>query len=149
MPTPEELKGFPWRYLTWLIVNSGEALDLCKALDLEVPNVGASTSASVVDMGKSLLSCLSSHLSTTNVVCTLGADGVLAQFISQRPVHLPAAKLQGATRDTTGAGDCFTGYMVAGLMHLEGQTVTAADYIDVLKRAVQVGGFFFSSPYSI
>jgi ribokinase len=143
MPTPEELKGFPWRYLTWLIVNSGEALDLCKALDLEVPNVGASTSASVVDMGKSLLSCLSSHLSTTNVVCTLGADGVLAQFISQRPVHLPAAKLQGATRDTTGAGDCFTGYMVAGLMHLEGQTVTAADYIDVLKRAVQVGGFFF------
>ncbi|KAF7369193.1 Ribokinase [Mycena venus] len=122
MPTSEELKTFPWHQLTWLIVNSGEALALCKALDLEVQDVSASTSA--VDTAKPLLSCLSSHLPTTNVVCTPRR---------RRP------KLQGTTRDTTGAGDCFTGYMVAGLIRLEGKATTA-DYVTVLKRAVQAAG---------
>ncbi|KAF7377507.1 Ribokinase [Mycena sanguinolenta] len=142
MPTPEELKTFPWHQLTWLVVNSGEALALCKALGLEVPD--PSTSASAVDVAKPLLSRLSSGMPTTNVVCTLGADGVLAQFTlfnsKSEPVYLPAAKLQGTTRDTTGAGDCFTGYMVAGLMRLEGKEVTTADYVAVLKRAVQAAG---------
>ncbi|KAJ7251119.1 Ribokinase-like protein, partial [Mycena haematopus] len=142
MPTPEELKTFPWHQLTWLIVNCGEALDLCKALGLEVPAVSASTSA--IDTAKPLLSRLSSRMHTTNVVCTLGADGVLAQFTrlnaKSEPVYLPAAKLEGTTRDTTGAGDCFTGYMIAGLMHLKAQEVTTADYITVLKRAVQAAG---------
>ncbi|KAJ6598243.1 Ribokinase-like protein [Mycena vulgaris] len=141
MPTPAELKAFPWHQLTWLIVNSGEAFDLCKALDLVVPAVSASASA--VDTAKPLLSSLSSYLAMTNVVCTLGADGVLAQFTllgESEPVHLPAAKLQGTTRDTTGAGDCFTGYMVAGLMRLEGQEATSEDYVSVLKRSVQAAG---------
>ncbi|KAJ7770260.1 Ribokinase-like protein [Mycena maculata] len=141
MPTPEELRVFPWHQLTWLIVNSGEALDLCKALRLEVPQTCASASA--VDVAKPLLSRLSSHMPTTNLVCTLAADGVLAQFTllgESVPVHLPAAKLQGTTRDTTGAGDCFAGYMVAGLMRLKGQKATAADYVSVLKRCTQAAG---------
>ncbi|KAJ7097634.1 Ribokinase-like protein [Mycena epipterygia] len=141
MPTAEELKAFPWHHLTWLIVNSGEALDLCKALGLDVQ--AASASASAADTAKPLLSRLSSHMPTTNLVCTLGADGVLAKFTLLReaePVYLPAAKLQGTTRDTTGAGDCFTGYMVAGLMSLEGQNATSEDYVSVLKRCAQAAG---------
>ncbi|KAJ7472432.1 Ribokinase-like protein [Mycena galericulata] len=141
MPTPEQLRAFPWKQLTWLIVNSGEALDLCKALDLAIEDVGASVSA--VDAAKPLILRLFSHMPTTNLVCTLGADGVLAKFSlpdESEPVYLPAAKLQGTARDTTGAGDCFTGYMVAGLMRLEGQKATAADYISVLKRSTQAAG---------
>ncbi|KAJ6482494.1 Ribokinase-like protein [Mycena sanguinolenta] len=142
IPTPEELQTFPWDKLTWLIVNSGEALALCQALGVEVLDLSASASA--VDTAKPLLSLLSSRMPTTNVVCTLGADGVLAQFTlldaKSEPVYLPAATLQGTTRDTTGAGDCFTGYMVAGLMRLEGKEVTATDYIAVLRRAVQAAG---------
>ncbi|KAJ7312889.1 Ribokinase-like protein [Mycena albidolilacea] len=145
MPTAEELKSFPWHQLTWLIVNSGEALDLCRALGLAVPDTSASASAA--DTARPLLARLSSHMPTTNVVCTLGADGVLAQFTptllggESEPVYLPAAKLQGTTRDTTGAGDCFTGYLVAGLMGLGQKPVaTAADYVAVLKRAVQAAG---------
>ncbi|KAJ7843131.1 Ribokinase-like protein [Mycena olivaceomarginata] len=140
-----ELKTFPWHQLTWLIVNSGEALDLCRALGLAVPDT--SVSASAADTARPLLARLSSHMPTTNVVCTLGADGVLAQFTptllggESEPVYLPAAKLQGTTRDTTGAGDCFTGYLVAGLMGLGQKPVaTAADYVAVLKRAVQAAG---------
>ncbi|KAJ6618172.1 Ribokinase-like protein [Mycena sp. CBHHK59/15] len=141
MPTPAELQSFPWSQLTWLIVNSGEASDLCKALQLNVQD--ADPSASAVEVAKPLLSRLSSHMPTTNVVCTLGADGVLARFAlleGSEPVYLSAAKLQGTTRDTTGAGDCFTGYMVAGLMRLEGRVATAEDYVAVLRRCVQAAG---------
>jgi len=143
LPTPKELKTFPWHQLAWLIVNSGEALDLCTALELDLQD--ASAGGSAVDTARPLLSRLSSHMPTTNVVCTLGADGVLAQLTllgEAEPVYLPAAKLQGTTRDTTGAGDCFTGYMVAGLMRLEEQvqTIAVADHVAVLKRAVQAAG---------
>ncbi|KAJ7176776.1 Ribokinase-like protein [Mycena filopes] len=146
MLTPEQLKAFPWNHLTWLVVNGGEALELCKALALDVraPNPLAST----VDVAKPLLALLSAFMPTTNVVCTLGADGLLAQFAAftqSEPVYLPAIKLQGTTRDTTGAGDCFTGYMVAGLMGLEGREATREDYIAVLKRAVQAAGMCVES----
>ncbi|KAJ7100748.1 Ribokinase-like protein [Mycena belliarum] len=147
MPRVAELKAFPWHQLTWLIVNSGEALDLCKALGLHVPQVDASVSA--VDAATPLLARLSAYMRTTNVVCTLGSDGVLAQLTltgESVPVYLPAAKLHGAARDTTGAGDCFTGYMVAGLMRLEGQKATAADYVSVLRRAVQAAGMCVEKP---
>jgi len=50
-------------------------------------------------------------------VCTLGAAGVLTWLTGgKRLLYLPAVQLQGSVRDTTGAGDCFTGYFVAGLM---------------------------------
>ena len=32
--------------------------------------------------------------------------------------YLPSAKLDNPVLDTTGAGDCFTGYFVSGLMTL-------------------------------
>ncbi|KAJ6498576.1 Ribokinase-like protein [Mycena vitilis] len=141
MPTSEEFESFPWHHLTWLIVNSVEALALCNALKLEIQSgVG---SASPVEAAKPLLSGLSSFMPTTNIVCTLGADGVLAQFIlfkQSEPLYLPAAMLQGTIRDTTGAGDCFTGYLVDGLMRLEGQEVTLKDYTEVLRRSVQAAG---------
>ncbi|KAK7052133.1 Ribokinase [Favolaschia claudopus] len=146
LPSVEELKTFPWKQLTWLIVNSGEALDLCKALSLEVAQDSAA-STSAVNNAKPLLSALSSHMPTTNVVCTLGADGVLVQFVlegdmsnSTTPTYFPAATLQGTIRDTTGAGDCFTGYMVAGLMRLHGQNITVRDYDAVFKMAIQAAG---------
>ncbi|KAJ7041020.1 Ribokinase-like protein [Mycena alexandri] len=145
MLAPEQLKIFPWNQVTWLIVNSGEALDLCKALNLEVG--AANPSASTVDTAKPLVTLLSISMPTTNVVCTLGADGLLAQFAQftqSEPLYLPASPLQGTTRDTTGAGDCFTGYMVAGLMRLEGQP-TSDDYVAVLKRAVQAAGMCVES----
>ncbi|KAJ7779246.1 Ribokinase-like protein [Mycena metata] len=145
MLAPEQLKTFPWNQVTWLIVNSGEALDLCKALNLKVG--AASPSASTVDTAKPLVTLLSISMPTTNVVCTLGADGLLAQFAQfnqSEPLYLPASTLQGTTCDTTGAGDCFTGYMVAGLMRLEKQP-TSDDYVAVLKRAVQAAGMCVES----
>ena len=52
-------------------------------------------------------------------MCTLGGLGVIALLASEEAFYVPAAKLAGFVRDTTGAGDCFTGYLVSGLMEVE------------------------------
>ncbi|KAF7324656.1 Ribokinase [Mycena kentingensis (nom. inval.)] len=135
MPTPDELKFFPWDKLTWLVVNAGEAADLCSHLGLRVAPSDLDSSPKTA----SLLIALASHMPRTNIVCTLGADGVLAKLLVEPdPVHLPAATLDGPPLDTTGAGDCFTGYMVAGLMALAGKMTS--DYLQVLRRATQAAG---------
>ncbi|KAE9403737.1 Ribokinase-like protein [Gymnopus androsaceus JB14] len=126
MPSDAELKAFPWDKLTWLIVNEGEASDMYKTLS-----------------GGSIHSI--PDIQWTNLVCTLGAAGVLTLIpslgaspgLNSEPIFLPAAKLQRGVVDTTGAGDCFAGYMVAGLMklHDEGIKVLQREHIvAVLKR---------------
>ncbi|KAJ7054165.1 Ribokinase-like protein, partial [Mycena amicta] len=131
MPTRDELKSFPWDKITWLIVNKGEASELCEALELS-----SSSSATA----STLLLHLSSHMPTTNIVCTLGGDGVLAKFCgSDDTVDVPAARLRGPALDTTGAGDCFTGFLIAGLMSLQGDGAEG-DYVRVLRRATQAAG---------
>lgn len=172
MPSDEELRAFPWEKLTWLIVNEGEAGDLCGVLAGE----RAEGEGGVVDVGGSegekaytMLSAypkvlqLASRIPKTNVVCTLGSAGVLAlvRLTSTSPstssshslsasnpeiIFLPAAKLQGGKPvDTTGAGDCFTGYMVAGLIQLRERSGTGKEgemtregVEGVLRRCVQV-----------
>ena len=52
-------------------------------------------------------------LGIADVVVTLGADGCLWLQSSGEETHVPA--IQVTPVDTTGAGDTFTGYLVAGL----------------------------------
>ncbi|EEB87481.1 hypothetical protein MPER_15155, partial [Moniliophthora perniciosa FA553] len=153
MPKDEELKSFPWHQLTWLIVNEGEANDMYKILTSR----SDSTSREVIDVGKSpyadvlaypVALRLSSQMPETNIVCTLGGYGVLILLPTLRdaaglpePIFLPAAKLEHGVVDTTGAGDCFTGYMAAGLMKLQHQkssnSLNREDVVNVMKRCVQ------------
>lgn len=79
--------------------------------------------------------------SSTNIVCTLGPLGVLASIKSLlSPIYVPASILQGEIRDSTGAGDCFTGYLAVGLMELfKKAAVGRDDYLIILRRCVQVG----------
>ncbi|KAJ9118078.1 hypothetical protein QFC24_006350 [Naganishia onofrii] len=70
-----------------------------------------------------------STAAVVNIICTLGASGVLhvrrSSFTASQGKDevnakcLPAAKLLRPIRDTTGAGDCFMGYLAAGLMRLQ------------------------------
>ncbi|RDB30771.1 Ribokinase [Hypsizygus marmoreus] len=152
LPTVDQISDFPWHKVDWLIVNEGEALDLYNALS-ESDNDSAHTSRS----NRELIAILSAQapLATTNLICTLGKDGVLA-FIPafHRPktaheapsfMHFPAAKLQGSVRDTTGAGDCFTGYFVQGLMEFGphakvGKEIREHDIARILKVCVTAAG---------
>lgn len=196
LPSNAQLRALPWDRVAWLVVNAGEARGVLRALAADAAGaLGAAGAAGAsgagdeegegkeeeeaerddgevsVDAARALLRAL--HASpafarAVGVVCTLGAQGVLALLppppppspVSSSPspvaslsaaadstssasfraaaaaaedptesaapepkqepepdiVYLPAATLDGPVRDTTGAGDCFAGYFVAGLM---------------------------------
>jgi ribokinase len=149
LPTLAQLREFPWVHLEWLIINEGEVSDLLKAMGEYPQSTG---DADPVAAARELVTRLhtSKYFSPTlSVICTLGSLGLLA-LISERTkeerfeiVHMPAAKLDGEVRDTTGAGDCFTGYFVAGLME-EGSSAspdhsrTRTGIIRALQRATEV-----------
>ena len=100
------------------------------------------------------LLALSQHPSFTskvgggpNIILTLGSAGSLAllppseQRQAYTIIYTPSAKLQGTVRDTTGAGDCFTGFFVGGLMAREtvrGGEREVEDVREALRVATQV-----------
>jgi len=148
MLTSSQIRTFPWHKVNWLIVNEGEVSDLCKIFELD-PQMSLPDSEMVAGTPLSRLSAyplllrLSKHISDTHIVCTLGAEGVLAlvRFANDlEPIYLRAASLRGNIRDTTGAGDCFTGYFVAGLMRLQGGVLGRDNIVNILHRCVQAAG---------
>jgi ribokinase len=144
LPAPAEVRAFPWRAVTWLVVNAAEARGLYLAL--AQPEDAGEVQALEP---RAVLGGLAAQpaFRATNVVCTLGAQGVLACLPGLRGagdedeeppfVYVPAARLRAGVQDTTGAGDCFTGYFVQGLMALEGE-VGAREVEQVLKTCVVV-----------
>ena len=116
MLLPEELRAFPWKHLSWLIVNEGELETLLDHLSPSPPEL----SGDLIPDAKERITALNraEHFSSkVAIICTLGAAGILWYDPSQGDAigHLPAAKVS-KVRDTTGAGDCFAGYFAAGLM---------------------------------
>lgn len=149
LPSAGEIRKFPWNKVDWLVINETEAegLYLSMLCTEETPSPSLSTREVLILLSAQPL------FKETNIVCTLGADGVLA-FIPtfHRPItsheapsfiYLPAARLQGEVRDSTGAGDCFTGYFVQGLMEfgpraVVGKDIKELDITHILKRCVHV-----------
>ncbi|KXN81382.1 putative ribokinase, partial [Leucoagaricus sp. SymC.cos] len=129
MFTDEEIVQFPWNKIDWLIVNHLEARSLLKALTKAIPPEGA----------KEMLDKLSkeSVLNSIRIICTLGANGVLASVPGLPIVFVPVAPLQGPVVDTTGAGDTFTGYFVAELMSLGREVEQEADIVRLLRVATR------------
>ena len=149
LPSASEIREFPWHKVDWLVVNETEA----EGLYLSMMGTEGSPSPSAPTREVLILLSAQPLFKETNIVCTLGADGVLA-FIPRfhRPstheappsfIYLPAAKLRGEIRDSTGAGDCFTGYFVQGLMEfgpraVVGKDIKELDFTRLLKRCVYV-----------
>jgi len=134
-----------------LIVNEGEAESLLRV-------IGGNTRDFIVDDNeypvnwpgdnnlRSAFStliklCRSERLVSTSVVCTLGAAGVLASIRGLREmVFLPVVALEGDVRDTTGAGDCFTGYFVTCLMEFGNNLLSKNEAVRLLQFSVQAAG---------
>jgi ribokinase len=148
MPLDTQLHAFPWVALSWLIVNEGEAGSLLRVIgrDHRYPNVDDEYPANWPDDNdmRSAFStliklCRGEHLASTSVVCTLGEAGVLASIRGLREMlYLPAVALEGNVRDTTGAGDCFTGYFVASLMQFGSKQLSKGDVVELLQLGAQV-----------
>lgn len=134
LPNAKQIQDFPWGKLTWLIVNEGEVRDLLtnvgdprtvEAIELVLPPEGVPEGQETVRSAHAIGSKLASHptFKGINIICTLGSVGLVAfvsltQGAGKTAFYLPSAKLDGPVLDTTGAGDCFTGYFVSGLMNL-------------------------------
>ncbi|KAF8491824.1 Ribokinase-like protein [Russula emetica] len=150
MPADAELHAFPWAALSWLIVNEGEAESLLRMIGGNPGNHEVEEGYPVywpddnnLRLAFSTLNKLrhSERLVSTGVVCTLGAAGVLASICGLKEIlYFPAAALEGNVRDTTGAGDCFTGYFVAGLMESRSNQLSEDEAFELLRLCVQAAG---------
>lgn len=134
MPSEEQLRAFPWDTIDWLLLNEGEAGDITRALTSETLKSSAVVPEGVQLPAEALsaLQILSGvkslpQMATVNLVCTLGAHGVLLFRSDKEWFYRPAAKLLKPLKDTTGAGDCFTGYFTAGLMRIGEPTMEALE----------------------
>lgn len=96
-PMTSNIKNLSFDKLDTLIVNQGEAEALCQAADLD----------QIIEE----LSALSPRL---RVVITLGAQG--AVLPSGEQVTRASAPIGLDVLDTTGAGDTFVGYFLAGII---------------------------------
>jgi ribokinase len=148
MPADTQLLAFPWAALSWLIVNEGEAESLLRVIGGNPGNHDVEKEYPVnwpddnnLRLAFSTLNnlCHGERLASTSVVCTLGATGVLASICGLKEIlYLPAAALEGDVRDTTGAGDCFTGYFAAGLMESKHKQLSEDEAVELLRLSVQV-----------
>jgi ribokinase len=158
LPSAEQLRSFPWDKLTWLIMNEHEMYALYHALNAEEVDLNSTEVPWPPDYQgglkppPKLLICAfvvrimhSQYFSSNvNVICTAGADGAVYYTKDlSGPVFMPAAELCGHIRDTTGAGDCFTGYFIAELMRLYENSgnrapQTASQVVELLTRCNQV-----------
>jgi ribokinase len=164
LPTRAQASQIPWENINWLIVNTREAADLLLLLSspaaatIPLPWSWQDTPIPLHTLQTLLLLTGLVPLKCTNVICTLGALGVVAiirgpstspQSSAPTPIYVPGSGLQGDVRDSTGAGDCFTGYFVRGLMRIwddervhgnvpETQHCATGVYETLLRECVQV-----------
>ncbi|CAG8801501.1 6502_t:CDS:1, partial [Racocetra fulgida] len=145
-------KTFSFDLVDYLIVNKLEATQLYR--QIFIMNVTSELSSS------ELLDALSNALpQLIGIIITLGSDGLVAWFGPEKRVYtLPAFKT--TLRDTTGAGDAFTGYFVAslarnqlkneknsGLISVDSESSilpTAEQFLDSLKEAIVAAGLAVS-----
>lgn len=120
MLTPAELRSFPWSDVSWLIVNEGEILDLLRAFGNAAQDEAGSQHTEVTDHIRALATS-KEFGGKVRIVCTLGAQGLMYATDGQASEILTksAGRLERPVKDTTGAGDCFLGYLTAGLMRGE------------------------------
>lgn len=127
MPSAEEIRSIDWSVVDWLIVNQTEAADLAQALGV---SFGMKT------LKKGLPS------SIKGIVVTLGSKGVKALLNdSDEIIEIPGSRVETVV-DTTGAGDCFVGYLVAGLMRTPSPTSKAMK--EILMTANKAAGLSVS-----
>ena len=111
-PMTSNIKDLPLAKLDTLIVNQGEAEALCGVADID-----------------QIIKKMAALAPQTRVVVTLGADGAML-LVNGEVTHINSPSVDVV--DTTGAGDTFVGYFLAGVV--EGMN----DH-DALQRACVAG----------
>lgn len=127
-PMTDEVRHLPLERCAVLIVNETEAAALAGRDDPD-----------------EALATLSEKYPQTRLVLTLGARGALLQFAG-RQVHEAASKVRVV--DTTGAGDTFVGYFLAGLMQGRDERSSLQHACRAAALSVTVAGATPSIPHA-
>jgi ribokinase len=127
-PIRENIAGLPLREVDWLILNEVEGAAI------------AGLPARAPAPPEAILAALRAGLPRTDLVLTLGADGVRYSGADGRSLSLPALRVEAV--DTTAAGDTFTGYFIAAV--LRGEDVEAA-----LREAVRAAAICVTRPGAV
>ncbi|GAA5847365.1 hypothetical protein JCM9279_000257 [Rhodotorula babjevae] len=122
-----DLAAFDWPCLDWLVINAGEAEDLLGALASD--EQAAAARAGGPDL---LLDALreTSLRELAGIIMTRGAEGVVVDLQGGTRLRLGPGKVVGAVKDTTGAGDCFTGYFATLLAALPPASASSPSLIE-------------------
>ena len=127
-PVKKSLFELPLDKIEYLVLNTVETLQICKHLGENTIRYNGRDLDE--DDAYALCEKLSQHLPITKIVMTLGADGS-AYYDGVKKFFCPAENVKAV--DTTGAGDTFTGYLVASIM--QGMQIE-----DAMKRATKAAG---------
>jgi ribokinase len=92
-----------------------------------------------------MLRGLRSRWPGTNLVLTLGEEGVRYSGVDGSSLSLPARKVKAV--DTTAAGDTFTGYFIAALLRGEGAELALSDAVLASAICVTREGAASSIPW--
>jgi ribokinase len=132
MLTLEQLEAFEWDNLDWLLINEGEGQDLVAALSSDPANLATGPEEIFAKLRQTKLGSL------TGIIMTRGANGVVAGLKSGEVVSAEAGKVEGGIKDTTGAGDCWTGYFATLLSTLsKGSPLDSSKLKQILEIACQ------------
>ncbi|GAA5863510.1 hypothetical protein JCM3774_006506 [Rhodotorula dairenensis] len=137
MPSQDRLLELTWTDVDWLLINEGEGHDLLLAYQATKEEEQA------MDAQQLLLKLRDTLGGTVSIVMTLGARGALALLPDNTLVSAPAGKVVGGVKDTTGAGDCFTGYLATSTKE---RTPPAAAVQQALALACQAGAMCVEKP---
>ncbi|GAA6034682.1 hypothetical protein JCM8097_001115 [Rhodosporidiobolus ruineniae] len=131
----EDLEAFEWEKLDWLIINEGEGEDLLAAL---LAGGDSATSTSPEDLLRRLRATPALQ-GLEGLIMTRGSKGVTASLRgAEAAVEAPAGKVVGKVVDTTGAGDCFTGFFATLLATLPpSSTLSPSALRDILTISCQ------------
>ncbi|BGP35481.1 Putative ribokinase [Rhodotorula toruloides] len=145
MLTRQALTEFEWQHLDWLVINEGEGADLLTALadPAAVEQTSGGAAALLEALRRTALGSL------TGIIMTRGAEGVVASLRDGSVVEVGPGKVVGGVKDTTGAGDCFTGYfatLLSTLLRSPGYSLTSDKLRDILAIASQAAAICVESP---
>ncbi|GAA5872041.1 hypothetical protein JCM16303_000954 [Sporobolomyces ruberrimus] len=131
MLTLEQLDSFEWDNLDWLLINEGEGQDLVEALSPTTKRAEPGAKTSSEEILRQLRQTKLRNL--RGIIMTRGADGVKAGMRNGTIVSVGAGRVKGGVKDTTGAGDCFTGYFATLLSTLDSTSSASIEPIKLYR----------------
>jgi len=135
MPNKEDLARFPFDLVDWLILNEDETVALHAGL---IGQTQPELSEGNRPVG---MTGLHEILANCNIVVTRGSKGCTAIFTG-RPgndlIHSPAGTVQQPITDTTGAGDCFLGYLVSMIVHFKDRAMDFQSCLNIANQAAAI-----------